>query len=80
MAASGAMPVGSTDFLAASAEVHLQPLGLPDRLVAGIAVDDPHPCQGPAFRAMISAVGHAGGILLAGNLRQFPGLRQVTLC
>jgi hypothetical protein len=44
MAASGAMPVGSTDFLAASTEVHLLSLGLLDRLVVGIAVDDPHPC------------------------------------
>jgi hypothetical protein len=80
MAASGAMPVGSTDFLAASAEVHLHPLGLPDRLVAGMAVEDPYPCQGAAFRAMISAAGHAGGILLSRNLRGFAGLRQVILC
>lgn len=76
MAAVVAVPVGSTDFLAASAEVHLHPLGLPDCLVAGMAVEDPYPCQGAAFRARISAAGYGGGILLPGNLRRFARLRK----
>jgi hypothetical protein len=74
------MAVGGADFLAASAEVYLQPFGLLDRLVAGMAVEDPYPCQRAAFRAKILAVGHAGGVLLSGNLRQFPDPRQAILC
>jgi hypothetical protein len=48
--------------------------------LAGMAVEDPYPCQRAAFRAKILAVGHAGGVLLSGNLRQFPDPRQAILC
>lgn len=67
MAAVVAMPVEGADFLATATEVHVLLLGLPDRLLAGMAVDDLYPCQCAAFRAVISAAGHAGGILLSGN-------------
>jgi hypothetical protein len=70
------VPVGSADFLAASAEMNLLSLGLHRHFVVWKAVDDSYPCQYAALRAKISAAGHVGGVLLSGNLRQFPDPRK----